>query len=126
MDFLDESRGTYGVEHYLDGQKDGPSLTYFSNGQLNLDAYYRRGALLQKKEYYNDGDPRLEVNYEDARTNAASKEAGDGKVYYKNGILKYEWHFTQSDKVGYQKSYNPDGTLRAAFYFDENGQPANP
>ncbi|MBI5149862.1 MAG: hypothetical protein HZA28_03725 [Candidatus Omnitrophica bacterium] len=122
VDFIDESKATRGVEYYKDGQKNGPSLTYFSSGQLNVDAYYQNGALLRKKEYYNNGALRIEINYEGARTNMAGKEAGDGKVYYRDGVVKYEWHFTQSDKVGYQRSYNPDGTLRAAFYFDENGQ----
>lgn len=123
VDFVNESQKTYGTEHYRRGKKNGSSLTYFNDGRLNIEAHYQWGKLLRKKEYYNNGDPRLEISYEDARTNVASKEAGDGKVYYKNGIVKYEWHFTQSDKVGYQRSYNPDGALRAAFYFDENGQP---
>lgn len=123
VDFIDEYRKTYGVEHYTRGEKDGSSQAYFANGQLNIEAYYQRGKLLRKKEYYNDGGIRLEVNYEDARDDAAEKETGIGKVYYRDGTLKYEWQMINSQKTGFKKSYNQDGNLRAAFYFDENGHP---
>lgn len=122
VDFVNEFKGTQGVEYYVRGQKDGPSKTYFTGGQLNAEAYYRKGKLLRKKEYYNDGGIRLEINYEDARKDIDAKETGVGKVYYREGTLKYEWHLTNSEKIGFKKSYNQDGELRAAFYFDENGQ----
>lgn len=122
VDFVDESKGIRGVDYYAGGRKDGPSKTYFGNGRLNAEAYYRRGELLRKTEHYNDGGIRLEVNYEDARKGVGDKETGAGKVYYRDGTLKYEWHLTNSEKVGFKKSYTQDGDLRAAFYFDENGQ----
>lgn len=124
VDFLDESKKTYGTEYYLEGKKNGPSLTYFPDGRSNIEAYYQWGKLLWKREYYNDGGIRLEVNYEDAREQAGNKEAGVGRVYYRDGIIKYEWNLTNSEKIGFKKSYNRDGELRAAFYFDEYGQPA--
>lgn len=122
VDFVNEFKGTQGVEYYVRGQKDGPSKAYFTGGQLNVEAYYRKGKLLWKKEYYNDGGIRIEINYEDARKDTDAKETGVGKVYYRDGTLKYEWHLTNSEKIGFKKSYNQDGELRAAFYFDENGQ----
>jgi|SRR3989338_328734 len=122
-DFVNESQKTYGTEYYLQGKKSGPSLTYFSDGRLNIEAYYQWGKLLRKKEYYNDGGIRLEVNYADAREQTDNKETGVGKVYYRNGTLKYEWNLTNSEKIGFKKSYNQNGELRAAFYFDEYGQP---
>ena len=123
VDFVDESKNTYGVEHYTWGKKEGSSQTYFASGQMNAEAYYRQGKLLWKKEYYNDGAIRLEINYEDAREDPGEKETGIGKVYYRDGALKYEWNLTNSEKIGFKKSYNQDGALRAAFYFDEYGQP---
>lgn len=123
VDFLDESKKTYGTEYYMGGQKSGPSRTYFADGRSNIEAYYQWGKLLWKREYYNDGGIRLEVNYEDAREQSDEKERGAGRVYYKDGTVKYEWNLTNSEKVGFKKSYNPDGALRAAFYFDEYGQP---
>lgn len=123
VDFLDESKKTYGTEYYLQGKKSGPSLTYFADGQSNIEAYYQWGKLLWKREYYNDGNIRLEVNYEDAREQSDKKERGVGRVYYRDGTIKYEWNLTNSEKIGFKKSYNQDGALRAAFYFDEHGQP---
>lgn len=123
VDFFDESKKTYGTEYYREGKRSGPSRTYFADSRLNVEAYYREGKLLWKREYYNDGGIRLEINYEDARDRADEKETGRGKVYYRDGTLKYEWHLTKSDKIGFKKSYNQNGELRAAFYFDENGQP---
>ena len=79
--------------------------------------------MLWKREYYNDGGIRLEVNYEDAREQTDNKERGAGRVYYRDGTIKYEWNLTNSEKIGFKKSYNQDGELRAAFYFDEHGQP---
>jgi antitoxin component YwqK of YwqJK toxin-antitoxin module len=122
VDFVNEFKKTYGVEYYAQGKKDGPSKTYFADGRLNAEAYYRRGELLRKTEYYNDGGIRLEVNYEDARKDTDAKENGVGKVYYRDGTLKYEWHLTNSENVGFKKSYTQDGELRAVVYFDENGQ----
>ncbi len=121
-DFVNESQETYGVEHYTHGEKSGSSQTYFVDGQLNVEAFYRQGKLLWKKEYFHNGSIRLEVNYEDARELADPKETGIGKVYYLDGTLKYEWNLTNSEKIGFKKSYNQDGQLRAAFYFDEHGQ----
>ncbi len=123
VDFANESNNTYGTEYYQQGKKNGPSLTYFSDGRLNIEAYYQLGRLLRKKEYYRDGVIRLEVDYEDARGYSNDKETGIGRVFNKDGTLKYEWNLTNSEKIGFKKSYNQDGTLRAAFYFDEYGQP---
>lgn len=122
VDFLDESKKTYGTEYYLEGKKSGPSRTYFADGRSNIEAYYQWGELLWKREYYNDGGIRLEVNYEDAREQSDNRETGVGRVYYRDGTIKYEWNLTNSEKIGFKRSYNPDGALRAAFYFDEHGQ----
>ena len=123
VDFLDESKKTYGIEYYVGGKKSGPSQTYFADGQSNIEAYYQWEKLLWKREYYNDGNIRLEVNYEDAREQSDEKERGAGRVYYRDGTIKYEWNLTNSEKVGFKKSYNQNGELRAASYFDEYGQP---
>lgn len=123
VDFVNESKETYGTEYYLQGKKSGPSRTYFADGRSNIEAYYQWGKLLWKREYYNGGGIRLEVNYEDAREQTDNKERGAGRVYYRDGTIKYEWNLTNSEKIGFKKSYNQDGALRAAFYFDEYGQP---
>ncbi len=120
--FANESKETHGIEYYRSGRKDGPSQTYFADGNLSEEAYYRGGRLLWKKEYYPGGGLRLELDHQDARPYKDEKEAGTGKLYFRDGTLKYEWHLTNSDKIGYKKSYSQDGQLRAALYFDEQGR----
>jgi antitoxin component YwqK of YwqJK toxin-antitoxin module len=44
---------------------------------------------------------------------------GIGKLYWPNGKLKYEWHLTRRDPIGYKKSYNKEGELRHAVFYDE-------
>ena len=64
----------------------------------------------------------FEVDYRDARLDMKDeKENGIGRLYYPDGVLKYEWYFTNSGKA-YRKSYNPDGTLRVEFYYDRFGK----
>lgn len=120
--FKDESKGTYGKEHYVNGKKDGPSNTFFSDGRLREEALFRHGRLVWRKRYYAGGGLRMETDYSDARNYGDDPEVGVGKMYYPNGKLKYEWHMTNSDAEGFKKSYSQDGMLRAALYFDQYGQ----
>ncbi len=120
--FSDEGNKTYGEEYYQSGKKDGEAKTFYENGQLKTEAYYKDGVLQTTKEYYNDGHLRFEGDYTDARDSKDYKEAGIGKLYFKDGKLKYEWHFTQTDKVGFRKAYNQNGELVYEAYYDEDGK----
>lgn len=120
--FVDESGNRHGVEYYRDGRKDGPSNTYDPDGQAFEEAYYRYGKLLWRKEYYSDGSPRLEIDYQDARDAGGDVETGRGKLYYKDGTVKYEWQLTNRDEEGFKKSYDQKGGLRGALYFDRDGR----
>ena len=64
---------------------------------------------------------QAEYNYEDARFIRGENEVGIGKIYNKDGSLKYEWYRTNGNKVGFRKSYNRNGELRAATYYDQQG-----
>jgi len=119
--FVNESNNMHGVEYYDNGKKDGPSNTYYPDGQAFEEAYYRHGKLLWKKEYYNNGSPRLDIDYQDAREYGEDVEVGRGKLYYKDGTVKYEWQLTNSDEEGFKKSYNQKGELRGALSFDRDG-----
>lgn len=119
--FTDESSNRHGVEYYSNGKKDGPSNTYYPDGQAFEEAYYRNGKLLWRKEYYKDGSLRLEIDYQDARDLGDDVEVGRGKLYYRDGTVKYEWQLTNSDEDGFKKSYDQKGGLRGALYFDRDG-----
>jgi antitoxin component YwqK of YwqJK toxin-antitoxin module len=120
--FVDESGNKHGVEHYRDGKKDGPSNTYYPDGQAFEEAYYRHGKLLWRKEYYKDGSLRLEIDYQDARDDGDDVETGRGRLYYQDGTVKYEWQLTNRDEEGFKRSYDQKGGLRGALYFDRDGR----
>lgn len=122
--FEDSYNNTYGEETYIDGLKDGVSLTY-CDGHLRSKAEYRRGKLLWVKEYFHSGVLRSEINYQLARDLGQEKEVGVGKLYYPDGILKYEWDI-RKNREGFKKSYNNNGELRAATYYDETGRIKQP
>ena len=120
--FVNTSDGTYGIEFYRNQKLDGPAQLYYVDDVLNKDFYYQSGKLLTVKEYFHNGSIRMQNDYADARENSDTKEAGMGKVFFPNGQIKYEWKFTVTDSVGYRKSYDRQGRLVDAIYYDEYGQ----
>ncbi len=123
VEFFDEYNQTHGQERYENGRKSGVVKTFFKDGKLRTEEEYRNGQRQIYKEYYNNGQLRLLVDSRDARLSKNDRdEVGIGKLYYPDGILKYEWNLTNSRKVGYKKSYNSDGQVRAETYYDEYGQ----
>lgn len=121
--FFDAYHKTYGDERYLRGKKHGPADTYYDDGRLKSSSEYFFGKLILNKEFYNDGALRMEENYDDAIIfpGEPDRETGIGKVYFRDGTLKYEWNFTHSDQVHYKKSYNRNGELTLDLYYDKDG-----
>ena len=122
IEFEDATRGSYGFENYRDGKRHGISKEYYSVGRLKKETYYLMGKLQTKRNYFIDGILRQEEDYTDAKRIVSMKEVGVGSVYYRDGSLMYEWRFTYSDQGGYNKSYNREGKLMVAKYFDEQGR----
>ena len=119
--FVDSHTKTHGEETYRHGKKHGSAKTFYQDGKLWKEEQYRNGKLLTKKQYYKNGRTRFEVDYTDASVLGDGKEVGVGKIYYPSGVLKYEWNVTRTNPRGFKKSYNTDGTLRAAAFYDEYG-----
>ncbi len=119
--FEDEYEQTYGEEYYENGKKHGSVTVYYNSGKLKSEQLYQYGQLMKNKEYYENGSVRFEVDYSNAITGIDQKESGIGKLYYPNGLLKYEWNHTTTQNEGYKRSYNQDGTLRAESKFDSQG-----
>ena len=120
--FRDEYRGTHGEEHFKDGLRHGVMVEYFPDGKVRSESFFSMGELRFKKEYDVRGKIRYEVNYEDALSTFDPHETGIGKVYYPNGRVKFEWSHTRSSAVGFKKSYNRDGVLTYAAYYDQDGR----
>ncbi len=123
--FVDEYNHTQGEISFLNGRKIGTQKAFYPGGQLQSETVYKNGQLWKYKEYYANGQIRFEQDLEDGRLIPNDKETGIGKLYYPNGVLKFEWNITYSTRPGYKKSYNTDGTLRAQslFEFDPEDKP---
>ncbi len=121
--FINESSKTYGVEHYRNQERHGPAKIYYSDDVLQKEIYYQYGKLMTTTEYYHDRTIRMEEDYTDAREHLDERDVGIGKVYFRDGTLKYEWYLTVTKPIGFEKSYDGKGRLTGEFYFDEYGQP---
>jgi hypothetical protein len=119
---IDEFNQTSGETSYLDGKKSGTERTYYEDGRLQSETFYRNGRTRKTTEYFHNGRVRFEQDLEDERPFPNNRETGVGKLYHPNGLLKYEWNVTFSTDPSFKRSYNTDGTLRAEFYFDKDGK----
>src|SRR3989338_1609331 len=121
--FIDEYLHTYGEEFYLKGKKHGLVETYYEGGKPKSSSNYLFGKLMAKKEFYGDGALRMEEDFEDAIFFAGEpdRETGVGKVYFRDGTLKYEWSFTNTSPSNYKKSYDQTGALTLELFYDKDG-----
>ena len=81
---------------------------------------------MTRKEYYSDGILGMEEDYTDARAYDDGREVGIGKVYYRDGMVQFEWHLTNSDPKGYHRSYDRKGRITGVIYFDKDGNEIQP
>ena len=122
VSFINETRRTYGEEYYRNGQRHGMYREFFSDGNIKKEVEYSYGKVKNVKEYYIDGQVRMEVDLYDALIfRGKDEEAGAGKLYFRDGTLKYEWSLTNMNEHRYRKAYNIKGELIQLDYFDHNG-----
>jgi len=121
VSFVNETTGTYGTGHFKDGRRHGAYKEHLENGELYKDIWYASGRPLVVKEYYDNGQLRMEADFTDALWDVDDTELGSGKIYTKKGFLKYEWHLTNKDDSRFKKSYNSNGDLVEVRYFDRMG-----
>lgn len=119
--FVNFTTNTRGTEHYRDNQRHGDYEEYYAEGPLKRIATYSKGKLKTVKDYFIDGKVRMEQDLQDAMYITDNDEVGIGKIYYRNGNLMYEWSLTNAGQGGFNKSYDRDGGLVEANYFDSNG-----
>ncbi len=120
--FIDSSNNTYGEENYFSGKRHGEYKEFFSTEQIKRESYYSFGVLMATKEYFLDGKLRMEADYHDSLVLAENKNVGQGKVFYRNGVIMYEWNLVRSDSNRVTKAYNIEGQVVETKYFDSNGK----
>ena len=125
--FYDSYNNVHGEQEYREGKKVGTTKTFFEDGHLKSETKYNEGKLQWVKEYFDNGILRSEVDYREAIMDPdQNSEVGVGKLYSFDGTLKYEWNLSRGNSQGFKKSYNKDGSLRAATYFDSFGHEIKP
>jgi len=122
VDFVNESRGTYGQERYKDGKRHGMYEEFYREGGKRKEIVYYQGNVNEIREYFIDGQVRMRVDYYDAVEVPGEKEVGRGKIYFRDGSLMYEWNLTNTDENRYKKSYNIKGDLVEVKTYDRQGQ----
>ena len=81
--------------------KNGVQREYFDNGQPRLELRYKNGLLYRKRAFYRNGRVKLDYRY---RGHEAVKMVN----FYENGKLESIW----TKKSGVTKYYHPNGELR--------------
>lgn len=120
--FYEEFQNTHGTEFYRNGKRHGLFKEFYEDDKPKREADFVDGQKMTNTVYYGDGKVRMVENYEDALRFVEDKEAGEGKVYYRDGTLMYEWSLTNAGRGGYKRSYNQNGVLVEEKLFDHNGE----
>lgn len=122
ISFKDINNGGYGIEEFSKGKRDGRFREYLASGQLKVEKNYFYGRIVDLKEFYPSGKLRMTIDYSNALWLADEQEVGDGKIFFKDGTLMYEWHLTANDPNRYKKMYNYAGELVEVHQFDAQGK----
>jgi len=120
--FEDIYSGVTGTVTYHNNLRHGPYVELFDNKRVAKEMYFYRDKIRTLKEYFYDGRVRMDVDYTDAIVAINDPEVGVGKVYARDGVLKYEWNLTNTNPNRYKKSYNIDGQLVETMTFDSYGK----
>jgi diguanylate cyclase (GGDEF)-like protein/PAS domain S-box-containing protein len=117
---------------------------YFFSGQLKSEGQYQDDKLNGLyKEYSEDGQPYLEINFKDGIENGPYKEyfqsgplakeanfengqfEGLYKEYYEDGTPFKEFNFAHGKRQGEGKIYHPNGELQAKLNFKDDQTQGN-
>lgn len=120
--FEDINTGVTGTVTYRNNARHGAYVELFDNKRVAKEMYFYRDKIRTSKEYFYDGKLRMDVDYTDAIVAINDSEVGIGKVYARDGILKYEWSLTNTNSNRYKKSYDIDGRLVETLTFDSSGK----
>ena len=93
--------------NYKDGERDGLSKTWHSNGQLRMTSNYKDGELDGlAKTWHSNGHLDAEVNWKDGKLD------GLFKFWHSNGQLESEFNYKDGVKDGLGKHWYENGQLK--------------
>ena len=127
---------------FKNGEREGPWVSYWDNGQLSskfdykngkLEGpwiyYYEDGQLDRKGDYKNDKQEGPWVSYHDngqlwwKGDHKNGEQEGPYVCYHDNGQLHYEGNYKNGKQEGPWVWYSDDGTVNNAFTgTDKNGE----
>ncbi|MBA3899629.1 MAG: hypothetical protein H0X62_05355 [Bacteroidetes bacterium] len=101
------------VTEYKNGKKDGTSRTYFENGTIWSEAFYKEDKFVWKKEYSKGGNLDWETDCSNGKENAIAIH------YFPNGNVykRAEYNFLTEKQNGFYKEYYSDGTIHTEAFF---------
>jgi hypothetical protein len=105
-----ESGAPKRTEDWVDGRRDGASVSWYENGQMNEARSYRDGRKEGRhRGWYADGTRRFDYVFELGRLRGQALE------WYPSGTLYRDFTYDAGHESGRQQMWNVDGTLRANY-----------
>lgn len=99
------------VEYFNEkGEQEGENKYYSENGLLNYSRIYNNGNLIRTQYYYDNG--KLHYSYENK-----NKDTISSIRYFKNGNIKSKGNLINNKKVGWWKTFYPNGSLNGEYEF---------
>lgn len=87
--------------------ENGVQREYYTNGNLRLEVKFKNEKLVRKRAFYPNGKPLQDVVYKNGQPWVQ-------KSFHETGRLKSVW----TKKTGVIKYYHPDGRLKAEIKVD--------
>lgn len=122
-----------GEDNFCNGLLEGESWSYYESGAVRWRCEYRRGLVTGKEYgYHENGRLRKVTEYVDGMVVDSDvpvyDETGDlhfiekwrngyCRAYFRDGRIIYEGARVNNERVGIQKQYNPDGSLRREEFY---------
>ncbi|PWH86309.1 toxin-antitoxin system YwqK family antitoxin [Brumimicrobium oceani] len=95
---------------WIDGKKEGKTMTYYANGQIEKEMYFKNGELDGLyKSYYENG--QLKEDYMYHRVYSSRKHIGWNKTYDESGKLTRIFHADGNDRNSIGLNYE-NGKLK--------------
>lgn len=104
------------LDNYVNGKKEGKSITYSENGNIERESNYVNGRKEGKTIfYYENGNIKSESNY------LNNELEGQSITYYENGSIKYESNYVNGKTEGKSITYYENGNIETEGNY-ENGR----
>ena len=114
IEYYDNGTIKYAYSVDENGNRQGPSESYYENGQLAVKCTYKDGEYDGPyEEYYDNGRLNVKCTYKDGKKN------GPYEAYHDNGQLYEKCTYKDGKEDGPYESYWANGLLRSKFTFKD-------